>query len=297
MMSATETKPKERSEAMRGDLRKGCGLLAAALILGACALTGCPEGDNGLDCGTGEAASYDGEDYCVYRQELIIEGFSCPMGLARHDFEGFALCGGPPMLPPPARNHFQMQYGAWQVQEDMGHPGAIDAGKPQVDFGLPPGDDAGATDAGSPQLDAGSPADMGGAIDAGSAPFYHGTLREICAPNDAALLELVITTDVSFACGDDASALSDVISLGLADPAPTPLAAGTQLQVDTSGGASCTSANGVFACADVDDQADVVLHSVSSSEVEGAVEIQSGGMAVPYFFTVTRCAPRQSPCG
>lgn len=73
-------------------LTAGVALLAAA----------CGPTETNLECGAGVAADIQEASYCVYKQELIIEGFECPPGLNRHDLEdvGLTVCGENPMRPP-----------------------------------------------------------------------------------------------------------------------------------------------------------------------------------------------------
>ena len=75
-------------------LTAGLGLLAAA--------TACGPTETELACGAGVNAEVNDASYCVYKQELIIEGFECPQGLNRFDIEdaGLTVCGENPMRPP-----------------------------------------------------------------------------------------------------------------------------------------------------------------------------------------------------
>lgn len=73
-------------------------LLAASI--GACGDDEYSDGDLDSLCGAGDLISIDGDDYCVYEQGIIEEGFRCPEELAnRFDFDGFTACGPDAELP------------------------------------------------------------------------------------------------------------------------------------------------------------------------------------------------------
>ncbi len=74
-------------------------LLSLTLAASACLPPqsgGQPDPETGR-CGEGDEITLDAQQYCVYRSELIIEGFMCPNNLQRHDLSGSGLvvCGGP----------------------------------------------------------------------------------------------------------------------------------------------------------------------------------------------------------
>ncbi len=56
---------------------------------------------NAQDCGQGgQSAEFDGQDFCLYDQGIIEEGFMCPPDMVqRHDFDGFVACGPDGDLP------------------------------------------------------------------------------------------------------------------------------------------------------------------------------------------------------
>ena len=97
------------------------------MLMGASA--GCSEP---LDetCGRGDALEVDGQTYCVYRQEIIEEGFDCPQDLqSGFQFENGVVCGpsNSNQLPPPVEEYVGMEdFGelvsgpeGWQVGEEM----------------------------------------------------------------------------------------------------------------------------------------------------------------------------------
>lgn len=63
------------------------GVLACATLLVACGQT-----TSVVDCGEGEVYLVGNDRYCVYTQELIIEGFSCPPQMSYHGVPGGAVC-------------------------------------------------------------------------------------------------------------------------------------------------------------------------------------------------------------
>ncbi|MEO1267196.1 MAG: hypothetical protein AAFX99_03795 [Myxococcota bacterium] len=74
-------------------------LMAALTSLAAVA---CSDSDySGTDqCGSGDSFAYDQQDYCLYQQEIIEEGFRCPAGVPfRHDFDTFTACAPNEDLP------------------------------------------------------------------------------------------------------------------------------------------------------------------------------------------------------
>jgi hypothetical protein len=63
------------------------GVLAYAALLAACGQT-----TSVVDCGEGEVYLVGNDRYCVYSQELIIEGFECPPQMSYHGVPGGAVC-------------------------------------------------------------------------------------------------------------------------------------------------------------------------------------------------------------
>lgn len=60
-------------------------------------------------CGRGEPLEANGETYCIYRQEIIEEGFDCPQDLqASFQFEGGTVCApSSNNLPPAVEDHIK----------------------------------------------------------------------------------------------------------------------------------------------------------------------------------------------
>lgn len=57
-------------------------------------------------CGRGESLEVDGDTYCIYRQEIIEEGFDCPQNLqSDFQFEGGTVCAPSNNLPPEVEDH------------------------------------------------------------------------------------------------------------------------------------------------------------------------------------------------
>ena len=75
----------------RVDLSARLHVALTALI--ALALSACGQTNSAIvDCGEGETRLIGNERYCLYSQELIIEGFSCPSGMSHHDVPGGVVC-------------------------------------------------------------------------------------------------------------------------------------------------------------------------------------------------------------
>lgn len=98
--------------------------LAARLVMlamvgaGISVWAGCSAEDAELDCGTGELARVDGEQYCLYSSELIIEGFDCPLDLQANQVPGGVVCGPSNMpLPGELEMPFPCNGEAWCFEE------------------------------------------------------------------------------------------------------------------------------------------------------------------------------------
>lgn len=65
-------------------------LASAALLLGAQG-AGCAAQD--ASCGAGEERIVEDERYCLFEQQLIIEGFECPAQMVSHEVPGGVVCG------------------------------------------------------------------------------------------------------------------------------------------------------------------------------------------------------------
>ena len=133
--------------------------LVALIAASGCSDDGIQGQDWGAICSPGTHVTRSGIDYCVYDQDLIIEGFDCPsMAPHRHDVTGATATACSRREFPPAQD-VEDVLGPWTPPPtggvDAGPVGPINPIEPDmndaVDFGLPPGD-----------MDAGpSPADMG----------------------------------------------------------------------------------------------------------------------------------------
>lgn len=65
---------------------------------------GCNKSSSRSNCGAGDAYTQNGHAYCVYRQEIIEEGFSCPLFVPkRFDWGAYVVCGTDDALPPDFR--------------------------------------------------------------------------------------------------------------------------------------------------------------------------------------------------
>ena len=80
-------------------------------------VSGCADNAE-IDCGTGEVASAEGDQYCLYSSELIIEGFSCPQDLQANEVPGGVVCG-PANTPLPGELEmpFPCNGEAWCIDE------------------------------------------------------------------------------------------------------------------------------------------------------------------------------------
>ncbi len=105
------------------------GALAGRLLMvasiGALATfwTGCSADDAELDCGSGELARVEGDQYCLYSSELIIEGFDCPQNLQANEVPGGVVCG-PANTPLPGELEmpFPCNGEAWCFEEPNNQP-------------------------------------------------------------------------------------------------------------------------------------------------------------------------------
>jgi hypothetical protein len=110
--------------------------IAATLTTWACGpTTESPE----ADCGEGSRAEIDAQEYCVYRQELIIEGFSCPDGMQLHELPDFDLtvCGGSQgfEMPPEHVEDIGERYGTPEVENNPTNNPVQCAAVPTCDAG------------------------------------------------------------------------------------------------------------------------------------------------------------------
>lgn len=86
LVKLTVMEPLMMFTAQRPHLILAATLLAGALTtLGAC-------GDDFVNCGAGQAREIDGERYCVYSNNLIIEGFKCPSSMLPNEVPGGVVC-------------------------------------------------------------------------------------------------------------------------------------------------------------------------------------------------------------
>lgn len=62
-------------------------------------LHGCSTSDTDVDCGEGTARTVDGQTYCLYQSNLIIEGFECPNQMTPHEVPNGMVCSPNSDLP------------------------------------------------------------------------------------------------------------------------------------------------------------------------------------------------------
>ncbi len=125
--------------------------------------TACGQTSSVTDCGEGDTVLVGNERYCVYRQELIIEGFDCPPQMSFHEVPGGAVCSpkgpgeplpeqvqepfGPVMEPdpgicanPPCEVMMPLDMGGPEVFVDAGLDmgGGVEGVEPRLDMDLLP---------------------------------------------------------------------------------------------------------------------------------------------------------------
>ena len=87
--------------------------MLAALLIAGCGQSA--SAGDAPDCGQGETLSEGGESLCVYRQEIIEEGFDCPPSASyQHDFSGGVVCSSTPQIPDGMQDDV--------VEQDIGTP-------------------------------------------------------------------------------------------------------------------------------------------------------------------------------
>lgn len=76
------------------------------------ALTACNEDENNVDCGQGTQVTIDNENFCVFRQSVVIEnGFDCPPMMPFFTpGDGFGVCGGRGELPDQLIDRIGQEY-------------------------------------------------------------------------------------------------------------------------------------------------------------------------------------------
>lgn len=99
-------------------------LLAATLLAGALTtLSAC--GDDFVNCGAGQPRQIDGERYCLYPRNLIIEGFKCPGDMIQNDVPGGVVCAPSDHsgsgLPEPLKTPFDDTV-PWCIGDDCMKP-------------------------------------------------------------------------------------------------------------------------------------------------------------------------------
>lgn len=103
-------------------------LLATALLAGALInLSAC--GDDFVNCGAGEPRQVDGERYCLYPRNLIIEGFKCPGDMIQNDVPGGVVCApsdhAGSALPEPLKAPFDDTV-PWCLGDNCSTPPVLD---------------------------------------------------------------------------------------------------------------------------------------------------------------------------
>ena len=99
-------------------------LLAALLSVSA---SGCADLIDAQDCPNGgQARRHDGQLYCLYARDLIIEGFTCPHQMSQHPVPGGVVCAPaqtpPEGLPEPLQTPFEGQPPAWCIGQGCAAP-------------------------------------------------------------------------------------------------------------------------------------------------------------------------------
>ena len=87
-------------------MKKWIMMTVSLLVLSACG------GEKSSDCGDGEAIEVSGADYCVYRQEVVVEnGFECPSALPNlFQGGGVAICTGENSIDPQRIGEIRDRY-------------------------------------------------------------------------------------------------------------------------------------------------------------------------------------------
>ena len=93
---------------MRNSFKYNSGVWTVMLACVAL-MSACGQSTSLVDCGEGETHLVGNDRYCVYQQELIIEGFACPPQMSFHEVPGGAVCsphGAGEPLPKPLQEPF-----------------------------------------------------------------------------------------------------------------------------------------------------------------------------------------------